>query len=132
MLGLLDHSPDMFLDEIQDQLFHQHGIDISLATISRTLKRLGISSKKVCNCASQAAYSLYNHTLSFPKLLPSVARKPGVNFTGKLAKSLQSTLSLQTKVPSTFSRWSSGSWTPRGARGPSGSLPSIEVLVRSQ
>src|ERR1700683_2489058 len=104
MLGLLDHSPDMFLDEIQDQLFHQHGIDISLATISRTLKRLGISSKKVRNYASQAAYSLYNHTLSFPKQLPSVARKPGVNFAGKLAKSLHSALSLQTKVPSTFSR----------------------------
>jgi hypothetical protein len=104
MLGLLDHSPDMFLDEIQDQLFHQHGIDISLATISRTLKRLGISSKKVCNDASQTANPFHNHALSFPKLQQNVAKKPDVNFAGKLAKSLQSASSLQTKVLSTFSR----------------------------
>jgi transposase len=88
MLGLLDHSPDMFLDEIQDQLFHQHGIDISLATISRTLKRLGISSKKVCNDPPQTSNPFHNHTFSFPKLQQNVVKKPGVNFAGKLAKSL--------------------------------------------
>ena len=104
MLGLLDHSPDMFLDEIQDQQFHLHGIDISLATISHTLKRLGISLKKVRNDGSLIAYQFYEYTLSFPKLLPSVVRKPGVNFAGKLARSLQSALSLQMKVLSIFSR----------------------------
>jgi arginine repressor len=38
----------MFLDEIQEALFTQHDIDVSLATICRTLHRLGISSKRVC------------------------------------------------------------------------------------
>jgi hypothetical protein len=47
MLALLEHSPDLYLDEIQDQLYVQHTIDVSLATICRTLKRLGFSSKKV-------------------------------------------------------------------------------------
>lgn len=47
MLALLDHSPDIYLDEIQAQLSEMHGLDVSLATIYRTLKRLGIGSKKV-------------------------------------------------------------------------------------
>lgn len=47
MLALLEHSPDLYLDELQDQLQVQHDIDVSLATIGRTLKRLGIGSKKV-------------------------------------------------------------------------------------
>jgi len=47
MLGLLEHSPDMYLDEIQEELLTKHEIDISLSTIWRTLKRLGMTSKKV-------------------------------------------------------------------------------------
>ncbi|KAF8135911.1 Homeodomain-like protein, partial [Mycena galopus ATCC 62051] len=46
MLALLEHTPDMYLDEIQEQLYNQHDVDTSLATLSRTLARLGISSKK--------------------------------------------------------------------------------------
>lgn len=45
VLALLDHTPDIFLDEIQEALFIQHDIDVSLATICRTLHRLGVSSK---------------------------------------------------------------------------------------
>ncbi|KAF8230733.1 hypothetical protein L208DRAFT_1280597 [Tricholoma matsutake] len=45
MLALLDWDPDMYLDEIQAQLEDQHGIEVSLATISQTLKWLGILSK---------------------------------------------------------------------------------------
>jgi hypothetical protein len=47
MLALLEHSPDTYLDEIQQELFTKHDIDISLSTICRTLKRLGMTSKKV-------------------------------------------------------------------------------------
>ncbi|KAJ3504066.1 hypothetical protein NLJ89_g8133 [Agrocybe chaxingu] len=46
MLALIEHSPDIYLDELQEQLFLQHDIKISLDSISRTLKRLGMSSKK--------------------------------------------------------------------------------------
>lgn len=47
MLAVLDHSPDIYLDEIQAQLSEMHDLNVSLATIYRTLKRLGIGSKKV-------------------------------------------------------------------------------------
>ena len=47
MLGLLDRDPDLYLDEIQQQLEDQHGVIVSLATVWRTLRRLGITSKKV-------------------------------------------------------------------------------------
>ncbi|KDR76047.1 hypothetical protein GALMADRAFT_46582, partial [Galerina marginata CBS 339.88] len=39
--------PDIYLDEIQDQLHEQHNLKVSISTISHTLKRLGIMSKKV-------------------------------------------------------------------------------------
>jgi transposase len=47
MLALLEHSPDIYLDKIQEQLQEQHNFTASLNTISQMLKRLGISSKKV-------------------------------------------------------------------------------------
>jgi transposase len=47
LLALIDHTPDIYLDEIQEELYLQHDVDVSLATISRTMKRLGLSSKKV-------------------------------------------------------------------------------------
>ncbi|KAJ7662385.1 hypothetical protein B0H17DRAFT_873593, partial [Mycena rosella] len=53
MLALIDHSPDIYLDEIQEQLYNQHDIDTSLATISRTLHRLGISSKQLSKQAAE-------------------------------------------------------------------------------
>ncbi len=48
MLALIERSPDIYLDEIQGQLLELQDIEVSIATISRTLKRLGMSSKKVC------------------------------------------------------------------------------------
>ncbi|KDQ51314.1 hypothetical protein JAAARDRAFT_113397, partial [Jaapia argillacea MUCL 33604] len=53
MLGLLEHTPDIFLDEIQEQLEEQHGVQVSLSTIWRTLKRLGISSKQLSKAARE-------------------------------------------------------------------------------
>lgn len=76
MLGMLDYSPDLFLDEIQDQLQCVHGLEISLRTISRTLKRLGTTSKKVSGI----------HTIdtcltvsSFLNLQLNDAKRPAVN-----------------------------------------------------
>ncbi|KAJ7898874.1 hypothetical protein B0H14DRAFT_2179495, partial [Mycena olivaceomarginata] len=46
MLGMLEHSPDLYLDEIQEQLSAVHGLELPLRTICRTLKRLGMTSKK--------------------------------------------------------------------------------------
>lgn len=49
MLALIEHSPDIYLDEIQEQLRDLHEVDVSVMTIWQTLKRLGIGSKKVCS-----------------------------------------------------------------------------------
>ncbi|KAH9012103.1 hypothetical protein EDB84DRAFT_1278781, partial [Lactarius hengduanensis] len=49
MLALIEHSPDIYLDEIQELLQELHGIKISVSSIWRTLKRLGMSAKKVCS-----------------------------------------------------------------------------------
>ncbi|KAJ7615148.1 hypothetical protein DFH06DRAFT_961117, partial [Mycena polygramma] len=53
VLALIDHTPDIYLDEIQEALFTQHDLDVSLATICRTLHRLGISSKKLSRQAAE-------------------------------------------------------------------------------
>jgi hypothetical protein len=39
MLALIERSPDIYLDEIQDQLLDLQGINVSTYTISRTLKK---------------------------------------------------------------------------------------------
>ncbi|KAJ7122386.1 hypothetical protein C8R44DRAFT_544890, partial [Mycena epipterygia] len=53
MLGMLEHSPDLYLDEIQEQLSVVHGLELCLRTISRTLKRLGMTSKKLSKPAAE-------------------------------------------------------------------------------
>ncbi|KIK01713.1 hypothetical protein K443DRAFT_98145, partial [Laccaria amethystina LaAM-08-1] len=53
MLGLLEQSPDMYLNEIQEQLEEQHSVIISLATIYRTLRWLGITSKKLSRATQE-------------------------------------------------------------------------------
>lgn len=69
MLALLDHSPDIYLDEIQEELADIHSVNVSLATISRTLKQLGIGSKKV-NISSSLLSSPLIHD---PQLSKSAA-----------------------------------------------------------
>ncbi|KAJ7210187.1 hypothetical protein GGX14DRAFT_343181, partial [Mycena pura] len=53
LFALLDHSPDLYLDELQEALLSQHDLDVSLATISRTLHRLGMSRKKLSRVAAE-------------------------------------------------------------------------------
>ncbi|EDR13075.1 uncharacterized protein LACBIDRAFT_308513 [Laccaria bicolor S238N-H82] len=53
MLGLLERCPDMYLDEIQEQLEEQNNVIVSLATIYRSLRRLGITSKKLSRAAQE-------------------------------------------------------------------------------
>ncbi|KAJ7626238.1 hypothetical protein B0H17DRAFT_849791, partial [Mycena rosella] len=53
MLALLEHSPDLYLDEIQEQLSTVHELELSLKTIGRTLKRLGMTTKKLSKPAAE-------------------------------------------------------------------------------
>lgn len=47
VLGLLERHPDIYLDELAERLMEQKNMEVSLATIHRSLKLLGITSKKV-------------------------------------------------------------------------------------
>jgi len=47
MLALIEWQPDIYLDEITEQLVEQKNISVSLATIQQSLKLLGITTKKV-------------------------------------------------------------------------------------
>ncbi|KAJ7206849.1 hypothetical protein GGX14DRAFT_333961, partial [Mycena pura] len=53
VLGLLRSNPDYYLDEIKAQLLAVYDIEVSLMTIWRTLKYLGLSKKKVSRNASE-------------------------------------------------------------------------------
>ncbi|KAJ7301733.1 hypothetical protein DFH08DRAFT_640366, partial [Mycena albidolilacea] len=46
--SLVRHSPDVYLDELREQLEDTRGSEVSEATIWRTLKRCGFTMKKVC------------------------------------------------------------------------------------
>ncbi|KAJ7229030.1 hypothetical protein GGX14DRAFT_344831, partial [Mycena pura] len=46
--ALLQQKPDMYRDELQLQLLLVYKVEISLPTLTRTLKRMGYTNKKVC------------------------------------------------------------------------------------
>jgi hypothetical protein len=100
MLSLLKHSPDIYLDETQEELFTQHNIYISLSTIFQTLKRLGFSSKKTCHLQLCIIYDL---TYSFLKPQLNILRTLEGHFTWRLAMSQLTKLLFQMRVLSTFS-----------------------------
>ncbi|KAE9383715.1 hypothetical protein BT96DRAFT_824746, partial [Gymnopus androsaceus JB14] len=54
--GLLLHTPDMYLDEIQQHLDEQRGVLASISTICRVLKCSGYTLKKVFDCSLHLAY----------------------------------------------------------------------------
>lgn len=47
MLELVELEPDIYLDEIVDKLQEVKNVSVSLSTVQQTLKKLGITSKKV-------------------------------------------------------------------------------------
>ena len=46
-MNILEHGPDVYLDELQEELELQ-GIEISLASLCRYLDRNGMTHKRVC------------------------------------------------------------------------------------
>ncbi|KAF8500583.1 hypothetical protein JB92DRAFT_2656744, partial [Gautieria morchelliformis] len=47
ILALLEQQPDIYLDDIAEELLAQRNVSVSLSTIQRTLELLGVTSKKV-------------------------------------------------------------------------------------
>ncbi|KIK77099.1 hypothetical protein PAXRUDRAFT_17727 [Paxillus rubicundulus Ve08.2h10] len=58
MLELLEHSPDLYLDEIQEQLQLFHDLNVSIATIWWTLKQLGLTNKQLSWTAAECSEDL--------------------------------------------------------------------------
>jgi transposase len=62
MTGLVHHSPDVYLAELQEVLEDRMGVDVHESTIWRSLKRCGFTMKKVtvmlfpCSRASSKFY----------------------------------------------------------------------------
>ncbi|KAB5587631.1 hypothetical protein CTheo_8930 [Ceratobasidium theobromae] len=54
----IDNSPNLYLDEIKADLFETLGITIHASTISRTLKRFGITTKKISRRATERSEEL--------------------------------------------------------------------------
>ncbi|KAH7923726.1 hypothetical protein BV22DRAFT_1014843, partial [Leucogyrophana mollusca] len=52
LLGTVQNTPDLYLDELQEMLAVSCGVEVSRSTVWRTLQRAGFSMKKV---------SLYSH-----------------------------------------------------------------------
>ncbi|KAF8580293.1 hypothetical protein K439DRAFT_1357406, partial [Ramaria rubella] len=76
MLKILEHKPDMYLDEITLELMDKLGLSISFSTVHCSLKLLGITIKKVYFvCLNVCGYTyIYN---SSPRLLLSIVRHVG-------------------------------------------------------
>jgi len=51
--SLLDANPTMYLDELQIKLAETRHVDVSIATLSRALRRLAITHKKVSKAAME-------------------------------------------------------------------------------
>ncbi|KIJ04708.1 hypothetical protein PAXINDRAFT_24918, partial [Paxillus involutus ATCC 200175] len=47
LLGTIQKTPDLYLDELREMLATSCGVDVSRATIWRTLRRAGFTMKKV-------------------------------------------------------------------------------------
>ncbi|KZT21221.1 hypothetical protein NEOLEDRAFT_1073924, partial [Neolentinus lepideus HHB14362 ss-1] len=46
LIAVLEQSPDLYLDEIADELDAVHGVEVSLAALWQTMKRLGFRAKQ--------------------------------------------------------------------------------------
>jgi transposase len=51
--SLLDDNPAIYLDEIQDELYAARQVDVSIATLSRTIRRLAYSHKSISKAAAE-------------------------------------------------------------------------------
>ncbi|KAJ7355349.1 hypothetical protein DFH08DRAFT_690544, partial [Mycena albidolilacea] len=54
MLGMLEHSPDLYLDEIQEKLSAVHGVEVCLKRLGMTSKKLSKPAAKRCEEARRA------------------------------------------------------------------------------
>ena len=56
LLGTVEKMPDIYLDELQDMLAASSGVQVSRATIWRTLRNAGLTMKKVSSYIYDSMY----------------------------------------------------------------------------
>jgi hypothetical protein len=47
MIALIERNPDIYIDEIANQLYTMHNVDVSLPTVYRAMREVGFEHKKV-------------------------------------------------------------------------------------
>ncbi|KAF8836982.1 hypothetical protein BDN67DRAFT_910077, partial [Paxillus ammoniavirescens] len=57
--SILDAHPSLYLDEIQERLFTARSVDVSIATLSRTLRHIQLSHKQVSKSALEQNEELW-------------------------------------------------------------------------
>lgn len=53
LLGTIQKAPDLYLDELQEMLAQSCGVEVSCATVWRTLQRAGFTMKKITRVAAE-------------------------------------------------------------------------------
>jgi hypothetical protein len=72
MIALIDRNPDIYIDEIADQLYTLHNVEVSLPTVYRAMKEVGFAHKKVDFFIGPNSQPLKLTTNSFQRLRSSV------------------------------------------------------------
>jgi hypothetical protein len=76
----LKNTPDLYLDELREELKAECGVSVNLSTIWRTLVRSGYSMKKVCTCLIYIiSFLTASSTSSSLELQLNAVRKNGAN-----------------------------------------------------
>jgi hypothetical protein len=83
---LVEQSPDLYLDEIQEQLLAVHNVDTSLATISCTLHHLGYSSKRICLFLFQSKLSHSSHLRQLSRVAAECCEEACLDYLMKISK----------------------------------------------
>ncbi len=75
----LENTPDLYLDELCEELKAECGVSVSLSTIWRTLVCSGYSIKKVCICLIYIMFLTASSTSSSLELQLNAVHRNGVN-----------------------------------------------------
>ncbi|KAH7065995.1 hypothetical protein BKA62DRAFT_592101, partial [Auriculariales sp. MPI-PUGE-AT-0066] len=55
IIGLVSHSPELFLEEVKCELWDRHRVSVSLSTLYRTMKELDLTFKGLSKRAAEAS-----------------------------------------------------------------------------
>jgi hypothetical protein len=69
LLKTVKDAPDLYLDELREELKLATGVSASIPTVWRTLRRVGYTMKKVCNVVlNPFAFNLLRYTTQLTRV----------------------------------------------------------------